>query len=267
MKLYFLFILKSQISCPSFCTISSCRAMPGLASLDCLRCRLAFVQVGGAVRSVLLGLANVTVYELWIGCVGWRAPCFGIEPSARAPCQWRNKNILCPERIPVFVAYRKGTVPLVDPFLPQPARPGEGHHSTACAPSCWTPLAARTVRRFPSCLLDISDTENSADSGSLHPGTSGLKRHVRPPGPLRGFPRGVRRRQRNATWLILPVVICLSQRLSHACVSMNKFRLWNCEWLIKSVIVCLMVSTTRITVVILELIRATSPDSRKGCIY
>jgi len=25
--------------------------------------------------------------------------------------------------------------------------------------------------------------------------------------------------------LILPVVICLSQRLSHACVSMNKFRL------------------------------------------
>lgn len=26
---------------------------------------------------------------------------------------------------------------------------------------------------------------------------------------------------RNATWLILPVVICLSQRLSHACVSMN----------------------------------------------
>ena len=26
---------------------------------------------------------------------------------------------------------------------------------------------------------------------------------------------------RNATWLILPVVICLSQRLSHVCVSMN----------------------------------------------
>ena len=26
-----------------------------------------------------------------------------------------------------------------------------------------------------------------------------------------------------ATWLILPVVICLSQRLSHACVSINSF--------------------------------------------
>jgi len=41
--------------------------------------------------------------------------------------------------------------------------------------------------------------------------------------------------------LILPVVICLSQRLSHACLSINKFVLWNCEWLIKSVIVYLMV--------------------------
>jgi hypothetical protein len=28
------------------------------------------------------------------------------------------------------------------------------------------------------------------------------------------------------TWLILPVVICLSQRLSHACLSINKFVLW-----------------------------------------
>ena len=39
------------------------------------------------------------------------------------------------------------------------------------------------------------------------------------------------------TWLILPVVIRLSQRLSHACLSINKFVLWNCEWLIISVIV------------------------------
>jgi len=42
--------------------------------------------------------------------------------------------------------------------------------------------------------------------------------------------------------LILPVVICLSQRLSHACLSINKFVLWNCEWLIKSVIVYLMIT-------------------------
>ena len=36
-----------------------------------------------------------------------------------------------------------------------------------------------------------------------------------------GSVRARRRREGNATWLILPVVICLSQRLSHACVSMN----------------------------------------------
>ena len=29
--------------------------------------------------------------------------------------------------------------------------------------------------------------------------------------------------QKKATWLILPVVICLSQRLSHACLSINSF--------------------------------------------
>jgi hypothetical protein len=47
---------------------------------------------------------------------------------------------------------------------------------------------------------------------------------------------------RTVTWLILPVVICLSQRLSHACLSISESIQRNCEWLIKSVIVYLMVS-------------------------
>ena len=34
-------------------------------------------------------------------------------------------------------------------------------------------------------------------------------------------PTGQRFAVRVATWLILPVVICLSQRLSHACLSIN----------------------------------------------
>jgi hypothetical protein len=42
------------------------------------------------------------------------------------------------------------------------------------------------------------------------------------------------------TWLILPVVIRSSQRLSHAGLSIN-ISLWNCEWLIISVIVYLIV--------------------------
>jgi len=41
--------------------------------------------------------------------------------------------------------------------------------------------------------------------------------------------------------LILPVVICLSKRLSHACLSISKLVLWNCERLIKSVIIYLIV--------------------------
>ena len=59
--------------------------------------------------------------------------------------------------------------------------------------------------------------------------------------------------RKKVTWLILPVVICLSQRLSHASLSINHFYWWNCERLIKSVIVYLMVlglvPTTWITVV------------------
>ena len=44
------------------------------------------------------------------------------------------------------------------------------------------------------------------------------------------------------TWLILPVAICSLQRLSHACLSINNFILWNCRRLIKSVIIYLMIT-------------------------
>ena len=70
-----------------------------------------------------------------------------------------------------------------------------------------------------------------------------------------------------ATWLILPVVICLSQRLSHACLSTSSEER-NCGWLIKSVVVPWSASPTRITVVIPELIHAPkAPTSRKACSY
>ena len=44
-----------------------------------------------------------------------------------------------------------------------------------------------------------------------------------------------------AIWLILPVVIRLSQRFTHACLSLKAFLTWNCERLIKPVIVHLIV--------------------------
>jgi hypothetical protein len=64
-------------------------------------------------------------------------------------------------------------------------------------------------------------------------------------------------------WLILPVVICLSQRLSHACLSISIIQR-NCEWLIKTVIVYLIIEFTWIPVVILELIHAGEPDFLEG---
>ena len=41
--------------------------------------------------------------------------------------------------------------------------------------------------------------------------------------PPRGAPSGVRSAVTIVTWLILPVVICLSQRLSHACLSISTY--------------------------------------------
>ena len=52
--------------------------------------------------------------------------------------------------------------------------------------------------------------------------------------------QGRTKKTHTATWLILPVVIRSSQRLSHACLSVNII-LWNCERLIISVIVYLIV--------------------------
>lgn len=42
-------------------------------------------------------------------------------------------------------------------------------------------------------------------------------------GEKRGENLGVRFGEGIATWLILPVVICLSQRLSHACLSISNY--------------------------------------------
>ena len=76
-------------------------------------------------------------------------------------------------------------------------------------------------------------------------------------GPIWGVPR-------DSNLVDSASSIRLSQRLSHACISINDFILWNCEWLIISVIVYLMVLTTWITVVILELIHASTHDFWRG---
>ena len=58
-------------------------------------------------------------------------------------------------------------------------------------------------------------------------------------------------------WLILPVVICLFWRLSHACLSINRIQ-WNCEQLIKTLIKNSEVCYIWISMVILRLIQVAS---------
>ena len=62
-------------------------------------------------------------------------------------------------------------------------------------------------------------------------------------------------------WLILPVVICLSQRLIHACVSISIVQR-NCEWLIKSVIIYLIIESYMDNRDKLQLIHAVRPGPR-----
>ena len=66
------------------------------------------------------------------------------------------------------------------------------------------------------------------------------------------------------TWLILPVVICLSQRLSHACLSISNYtaKLRMAHYISYSLLDSAF--TTWITVVILELIHAEYPDFGRG---
>lgn len=79
------------------------------------------------------------------------------------------------------------------------------------------------------CWLGAFAAPAPRSVGSLGRPQRDDRRARRPPTPRQtasvGRAQRARRRGGRATWLILPVVICLSQRLSHACVSMNYFRL------------------------------------------
>ena len=88
---------------------------------------------------------------------------------------------------------------------------------------------ALAVSMVHGVLLDLSDAESLVGMGSrglfvaqisvLAKRTTVVA--VSSGRPLGRLARAATASLRNATWLILPVVICLSQRLSHACVSMN----------------------------------------------
>ena len=168
-----------------------------------------------------------------MGCIRRQAPCFGIELSARTPLH-RRVEIRLARRLGFCFGYLlRRNVASRRPF-PPPAGPAGGR-TTSWRCSC-PGRAALVAAQFRSSgfrsTSRMRNAEGAVGLDDLRPSDRSLvARRVRPSRPLRAVDRGGRPSRaaptsgRNATWLILPVVICLSQRLSHACVSMNKFRL------------------------------------------
>ena len=130
------------------------------------------------------------------------------------------------------------------------AHPGPGERGRR-APPDWRPAARRDRGERRSRAAGPSPRAREREPpagrrerGPRRPAARGLRRRGpdgRGAAEQSGGPpprRGGRRvpAPQGATWLILPVVICLSQRLSHACLS-KSFPKRNCGWLIKSVMV------------------------------
>lgn len=168
-----------------------------------------------------------------MGCIRRQAPCFGIELSARTPLHRRIEIRLVRKMGFCFGYLSRRNVASRRPFSSS-RWPCRREDDTAAA------LVSRTshalvvqFRSSSACSTSrMRNTKGAVGLYGLRSSTGSLvARCVRLSCPSRAVDRQGRLRsaapasKRSATWLILPVVICLSQRLSHACVSMNKFRL------------------------------------------
>ena len=104
----------------------------------------------------------------------------------------------------------------------RPVFPAGLAQSLGClGPRCAMPVLS-DAERYARAWGLLQQTGSVRPSNAFCPSTRTTAVPVSSPRP--NGPSGVVRAsasRRNATWLILPVVICLSQRLSHACVSMN----------------------------------------------
>ena len=144
-----------------------------------------------------------------------------------------SRFVSCERWVSVLATYPEGMLPLVVHFPPLAGLAGgrttpQRHSCPGRATLSWCSFGPRVF-----CSTSrMRNTKGAVGLYGLRSSTRSLvARCVRLPCPLRAVDRQGRlgsaapASKRNATWLILPVVICLSQRLSHACVSMNKFRL------------------------------------------
>ena len=163
-----------------------------------------------------------------------RAPCLRNEPAAPTP----HHSSIGPKgatpcgrvRFPVLharVQSKDGTStdrPKPGKLRPASPRGGSGGpQGRGPRPRAWR--SDPPSRPRPRASAGPQDAERSErEGGAQRPprpdrDRNGNQAPARPPGAPR--PRDAAASYEDATWLILPVVICLSQRLSHACVSMN----------------------------------------------
>ena len=164
--------------------------------------------------------------------MAWQALCPHIELSGVLPIRvvssvtWTQFGSLC------CILALKAIVPLVDLFLVDAPRGASiGPRSRHRVPHVPRGLCITDVDHVG--MLVASGAENHVGLGLQHPLPMYQASIIALPRTIVMLARALPcpwasqglwvapASTRNATWLILPVVICLSQRLSHACVSMN----------------------------------------------
>ena len=198
---------------------------------------MLFGYSSGLSTSRILGrrVAVCVTYVKRVSCdrfvrVGWFPACAATSaPAYLFSCAL--KSLHCLERCGVScVAYLlDGIRRCYDAFSPRVACATRG--DTEARPVIHACCAHRRFIRGSLGVPDLADTEPCAGTGSLAlicPNKAfslftndGRSRLDPSSATVAGRAHAAPTSKRNATWLILPVVICLSQRLSHACVSMN----------------------------------------------
>ncbi|KAL2237608.1 UNVERIFIED_CONTAM: hypothetical protein Sindi_0952500 [Sesamum indicum] len=218
-------------SVPNSCFVPNLRAYRGMLGRACCRSPAATLEcvVGRRALACLLGhcVRNGRVsgdWRVWACWIPARAATtspasrFSRRPK-RAPALAAVGFLCC---IPIAKAFHCPERPVFRPAL-HPS--GRGAGWTSRRPLCPTSRARPHVPgSLAHCVVARSlgcGTHGGYEaSASVCPESkrSAASCERRPP-PFWARPMRAAGSVRNATWLILPVVICLSQRLSHACGS------------------------------------------------
>lgn len=180
---------------------------------------------------VLVGRAYARVHEWCFGRVRWQAPCSRIDLLSHKAPHFRVRQLVPRTALPWLLCWLPTVRQLIDVWSPHPLRWPHGLIGGALScprvPSALLPCGAASARE----VLPYSRVQYPfVVSRCSFIGCPSCDRYHRQMTlvvrPVRRCPRCLRGARattslRDVTWLILPVVICLSQRLSHACVSMN----------------------------------------------